>query len=48
MRLPRSYMDPAECIGCGRCEPECPVSGQRAIRIYSENESRSHPGRLFI
>ena len=29
------------CIGCGVCEHECPVSGLRAIRVTSENESRN-------
>ncbi len=22
---PQLYIDPEECIGCGLCEPECPV-----------------------
>jgi ferredoxin len=48
VRLQRPFMDPARCIGCGMCEHECPVSGQRAIRVYSENESRSRPGRMLI
>ena len=48
VRLSRPYVDPARCTGCGMCEHECPVSGQRAIRVYSENESRSRPGRLLI
>ncbi|OGP72873.1 MAG: [Fe-S]-binding protein, partial [Deltaproteobacteria bacterium RBG_13_58_19] len=41
VRLPRPFVDAAKCIGCGMCEHECPVAGQRAIRVYSENESRS-------
>jgi polyferredoxin/ferredoxin len=48
VRLSRPFVDPARCIGCGMCEHECPVSGRRAIRVYSENESRSRPGRLLI
>jgi polyferredoxin/ferredoxin len=48
VRLQRPFVDPARCIGCGMCEHECPVAGRRAIRVYSENESRSGPGRLLI
>ena len=48
VRLQRPYVDAARCIGCGMCEHECPVSGQRAIRVSSENESRSGAGRLLI
>jgi len=48
VRLLRPYVDAARCIGCGMCEHECPVSGLRAIRVYSENESRSRAGRLIV
>jgi len=48
VRLSRPFVDPAKCIGCGMCEHECPVSGLRAIRVYSENESRSRRGRMLI
>ena len=48
VRLQRPFVDAAKCIGCGMCEHECPVSGRRAIRVYSENESRSRPGRMLI
>jgi len=48
VKLPRPFVDPAKCIGCGMCEHDCPVSGQRAIRVYSENETRSRPGRMLI
>ena len=48
VRLERPFVDPARCIGCGMCEHECPVAGQRAIRVYSENESRAGSGRLLI
>jgi ferredoxin len=47
VRLQRPFMDPAKCTGCGMCEHECPVSGLRAIRVYSENESRSRRGRML-
>ncbi len=40
IRLQKPYVTPENCIGCGICEHECPVSGQRAIRITAENESR--------
>ena len=42
-----STVDQSLCIGCGMCEHECPVSGLRAIRVYSENESRSRQGRML-
>jgi len=48
VRLARPFVDAARCIGCGMCEHECPVAGLRAIRVYSENESRSRSGRLLI
>lgn len=48
VRLTRPFVDAARCIGCGMCEHECPVAGLRAIRVYSENESRSRAGRLLI
>jgi ferredoxin len=48
VRLLRPFVDAARCTGCGMCEHECPVSGQRAIRVYAENESRSRPGRMLI
>lgn len=47
VRLEQPHVDPAKCIGCGMCEHECPVSGLRAIRVTSENESRSGPGRML-
>jgi len=48
VRLQRPYVDAARCIGCGMCEHECPVSGQRAIRVSGEQESRSRAGRMLI
>ena len=47
VKLQRPFVDPTRCIGCGMCEHECPVSGQRAIRVFSENESRAKSGRLL-
>jgi polyferredoxin/ferredoxin len=47
VRLQRPYVDPNLCTGCGVCEHECPVSGKRAIRVTSENESRS-PDRSML
>ncbi len=48
VKLLRPFVDASRCTGCGMCEHECPVSGQRAIRVYAENESRSRSGRLLI
>ena len=47
VRLQQPHVDPSRCVGCGMCEHECPVSGLRAIRVTSENESRSGPGRML-
>ena len=47
VRLQRPFIDPALCIGCGICEHECPVSGNRAIRVSAENESREKEHRLL-
>ena len=35
VRLKRPYVDPAECVGCGICEHECPIQGPAAIRVGS-------------
>ena len=48
VHLKRPVVDPARCIGCGVCEHECPVSGQRAIRVTAENESRSRQRSLLL
>jgi ferredoxin len=48
VRLQQPLVDPARCIGCGVCEHECPVSGQRAIRVTAENESRSAKRSLLL
>ncbi|MFZ0614406.1 MAG: 4Fe-4S binding protein [Desulfobacterales bacterium] len=41
IRLQQPFVRPELCIGCGVCEHECPVRGQRAIRVSAENETRS-------
>jgi polyferredoxin len=48
VKLQRPYVEPSLCIGCGICEHECPVSGQRAIRVTAENESRSPERSLLL
>jgi len=48
VRLQQPHVDASRCIGCGMCEHECPVAGLRAIRVNSENESRSRRGRLIL
>jgi polyferredoxin len=48
IRLQQPYVDPQLCIGCGVCEHECPVRGQRAIRVSAENESRAREHALLI
>jgi ferredoxin len=39
-RLEVPFVDPNLCIGCGICEHECPIDGERAIRVTAEGESR--------
>jgi polyferredoxin len=41
VRLQQPVVEPEQCIGCGICEHECPVSGWRAIRVTAENETRN-------
>jgi polyferredoxin/ferredoxin len=48
VRLQAPCVDISQCIGCGVCEHECPVSGLRAIRITAENESRSASNSLTL
>ena len=48
VRLQRPMVDIERCIGCGVCEHECPVSGQRAIRVSAEGESRSYDRKLLL
>jgi ferredoxin len=48
VRLQLPYVDPAQCIGCGVCEHECPVKGLRAIRVSAENETRQRRHRLLL
>jgi polyferredoxin len=47
VHLQRPVVDPARCTGCGICEHECPMTGVRAIRVTSDNESRS-PSRSVL
>jgi ferredoxin len=48
VRLQQPHIDVSRCIGCGVCEHECPVSRLRAIRVTSENETRTRRGRMSI
>ncbi len=48
VKLEVPFVEPGRCTGCGMCENACPVAGQRAIRVSSENESRSRQGRLLM
>ena len=48
IRLQQPYVDPQRCIGCGICEHECPVRGQRAIRVTAENETRARQNALIV
>jgi len=48
IKLQLPFVDPAQCIGCGVCEHECPVKGRRAIRVTAENESREREHRLLL
>lgn len=48
IRLQQPVMDPKRCIGCGVCEHECPVKGQRAIRVTAENESRERRHLMLL
>jgi ferredoxin len=47
VRLQQPYVDPHRCIGCGVCQHECPVRGRAAIRVTSENETRSRSHALL-
>ncbi len=48
VRLQAPQVDPERCTGCGICEHECPVSGQRAIRVSAEGESRQRKHSLLL
>jgi formate hydrogenlyase subunit 6/NADH:ubiquinone oxidoreductase subunit I len=41
-QVKQPHVDPALCIGCGKCENVCPYHDRPAIRVCSANESR-HP-----
>ena len=47
VKLQQPFVDPHQCIGCGVCQHECPVRGRAAIRITSENETRSRSHALL-
>ncbi|MEW6672406.1 MAG: 4Fe-4S binding protein [Thermodesulfobacteriota bacterium] len=48
IRLQQPYVNPQHCIGCGICEHECPVRGQRAIRVTADNETRNREHALVL
>jgi MauM/NapG family ferredoxin protein len=48
VRLQRPVVDPARCTGCGVCEHECPMSGQRAIRVTADNETRDRSHAVLL
>jgi ferredoxin len=48
VRLQQPYVDPRLCIGCGVCQHECPVPGQRAIRVTADNETRAREHSLIL
>jgi len=48
VRLQRPYVDIEKCIGCGICQHECPVSGQRAIRVSAEGQTRDPLKALLL
>lgn len=37
----KSYINPAECIDCGACEPECPVEAIFVDRSARGNETKT-------
>jgi Pyruvate/2-oxoacid:ferredoxin oxidoreductase delta subunit len=47
VQLQKPFVDPYRCIGCGVCQHECPVRGRAAIRVTSENETRSRAHALL-
>jgi ferredoxin len=48
VRLQKPWVDIEQCIGCGICEHECPVSGLRAVRVSAEGETRNKRSRLGL
>jgi len=48
MQLKRPYIDPVECIGCGICEHECPVTDDPAVYVTAIGESRSKDRSLLL
>lgn len=41
------HVDPALCIGCGKCENVCPYRDRPAIRVSSANEARHSGNQPF-
>ncbi len=48
IHLAQPYVDPDRCTGCGICEHVCPLTGQAAIRVTPENESRNPRRRMTV
>ena len=48
VHLQQPFVDIEKCIGCGVCEHECPVSGQKAIRVSAVGETRSADRTLLL
>src|SRR5690606_31728 len=46
VKQPRVSID--LCIGCGICEPKCPVQDLPAIRVTSANEDRNPRNRVLL
>jgi ferredoxin len=46
--LRQPHLDPAQCIGCGSCEHECPVNDEAAVRVTAVGETRSRDRRLLM
>jgi polyferredoxin len=48
IKLRQPYVEPSQCIGCGICERECPVTDEAAIRVTAIGETRSRDRRLLL
>jgi polyferredoxin len=48
VRLQLPYIDMDECVGCGICEHECPVTGKKAIRVTADGETREKDHRMNL